>query len=134
MTVRATLEETWLFAPTYSPTCGNSQSKTKRFDDRLSLERARHELKKKLVFLPNDLSLDEWYVGGYALPDVSMLEASNLRRVVGYDFHHIRKQHDVPYPPTMAITTAASRGLVGTRLQKEKSGSLPTGLICLKMI
>ena len=26
---------------------GNSQSKTKRFDDRLSLERARHELKKK---------------------------------------------------------------------------------------
>ena len=29
------------------PTCGNSQSKTKRFDDRLSLERARHELKKK---------------------------------------------------------------------------------------
>ena len=31
----------------YSPTCGNSQSKTIRFDDRLSLERARHELKKK---------------------------------------------------------------------------------------
>ena len=36
------------FALTYSPTCGNSQSKTIRFDDRLSLERARHELKKKL--------------------------------------------------------------------------------------
>ena len=35
------------FALTYSPTCGNSQSKTIRFDDRLSLERARHELKKK---------------------------------------------------------------------------------------
>ena len=41
------LEDTWLFALTYSPTCGNSQSKTIRFDDRLSLERARHELKKK---------------------------------------------------------------------------------------
>ena len=40
------LEDTWLFALTYSPTCGNSQSKTIRFDDRLSLERARHELKK----------------------------------------------------------------------------------------
>ena len=40
-------EDTYLFAFTYSPTCGNSQSKTKRFDDRLSLERARHELKKK---------------------------------------------------------------------------------------
>ena len=52
------------------------------------------------VFLPNDLSLDEWYAGVYALPtvwpDVSMLEASNLRRVVGYDFHHIRKKYDVP--------------------------------------
>jgi len=48
------------------------------------------------VFLPNDLSLDEWYAGVYALPtvwpDVSMLGASNLRRVVGYDFHHIRKK------------------------------------------
>ena len=42
-------EDTWLFALTYSPTCGNSQSKTIRFDDRQSLERARHELKKKTV-------------------------------------------------------------------------------------
>ena len=52
------------------------------------------------VFLPNDLSLDEWYAGVYALPtvwpDVSMLGASNLRRVVGYDFHHVRKKYDVP--------------------------------------
>ena len=40
------LGDTWLLAFTYSPTCGNSQSKTIRFDDRLSLERARHELKK----------------------------------------------------------------------------------------
>ena len=37
------------FALTHSPTCGNCQSKTKRFDDRLSLERARHELKKKRI-------------------------------------------------------------------------------------
>ena len=52
------------------------------------------------VFLPNDLSLDEWYAGVYALPtvwpDVSMLGASNLRRVAGYDFHHLRKKYDVP--------------------------------------
>ena len=41
-------EDTLLFALTYSPTGGNSQSKTKRIDDRLSLERARHELKKKM--------------------------------------------------------------------------------------
>ena len=32
------------FLLTYSPTCGNSQSKTKRFYDRLSFERARHGL------------------------------------------------------------------------------------------
>ena len=52
------------------------------------------------LFLPNDLSLDEWYAGVYALPtvwpDVSMLGASNLRRMIGYDFHHIRKKYDVP--------------------------------------
>ena len=35
------------FLFTYSPTCGNSQSKTKRFYDRLSFERARHGHKKK---------------------------------------------------------------------------------------
>ena len=29
-------------------------------------------------------------------PDVSMLGANNLRRVVGYDFHHLRKKYDVP--------------------------------------
>ena len=44
-------EDTSFFALTFSPTCGNSQSKTKRFDDRLSLERARHELKKFLQSL-----------------------------------------------------------------------------------
>ena len=52
------------------------------------------------VFLPNDLSLDDWYAGVYALPtvwpDVSMMGINNLRRVVGYDFHHIRKKYDVP--------------------------------------
>ena len=45
------LGDTWPFALTYSPTCRNCQSKTIRFDDRLSLERARHELKKKLTHL-----------------------------------------------------------------------------------
>ena len=51
------------------------------------------------VFLPNDLSLDDWYAGVYALPtvwpDVTMLGANNLRRVVGFDFHHLRKKYDV---------------------------------------
>ena len=36
------------FLLTYSPTCGNSQSKPKRFYDRLSFERARHGHKKKV--------------------------------------------------------------------------------------
>ena len=48
------------------------------------------------VFLPNDLSLDDWYAGVYALPtvwpDVSMLGATNLRKVAGYDFHLLRKK------------------------------------------
>ena len=39
----------------------------------------------QLSVLPNDLSMDEWYAGVYALPtvwpDVSMLGANNLRRV-----------------------------------------------------
>ena len=97
------------------------------------------------VFLPNDLSLDEWYAGVHALPtvwpDVSMLGASNLRRVVGYDFHHIRKKYDVPACGAISAHNGdyyssiwKPRGLVGTRLQKEKSGSLPTGLIGLEMI
>ena len=50
--------------------------------------------------LPNDLSLDDWYAGVYALPtvwpDVSMMGINNLRRVVGYDFHHLRKKYDAP--------------------------------------
>ena len=52
------------------------------------------------VFLPNDLSLDQWYAGVFALPtvwpDVSMLGACNLRRVVGYDFHRLRNKYEVP--------------------------------------
>ena len=36
------------FLFTYSPISGNSQSKTKRFYDRLSFERARHGPKKKV--------------------------------------------------------------------------------------
>ena len=51
------------------------------------------------VFLPNDLSLDDWYAGVFALPtvwpDVSMLGADNLRKVAGYDFHLLRKKYDV---------------------------------------
>ena len=51
------------------------------------------------VFLPNELSLDDWYAGVYALPtvwpDVTMMGTDYLRKVVGYDFHHLRKQYDV---------------------------------------
>ena len=51
------------------------------------------------VFLPNDLSLEDWYAGVYGLPtvwpEVSMMGADNLRKVAGYDFHHLRKKYDV---------------------------------------
>ena len=51
------------------------------------------------VFLPNDLSLEDWYAGVYGLPtvwpEVSMLGADNLRKVAGYDFHLLRKKYDV---------------------------------------
>ena len=51
------------------------------------------------VFLPDDSSLDEWYAGVCALstvwPDVSMLGACYLRKVVGYDFHRIRRKYEV---------------------------------------
>ena len=53
-------------------------------------------------------------------PNVSMLGASNVGQ----------------YPPTMDYYSGIwkPKGLVGTRWQKEKSGSLPTGLIGLEMI
>ena len=51
------------------------------------------------VFLPNDLSLEDWYAGVYGLPtvwpEVSMMGADNLRKVIGYDFHHLRRKYDV---------------------------------------
>ena len=78
------LEDTWLFALTYSPTCGNSQSKTICFDDRLSLERARHELKKK--GLSSKVSLDfaglgspcSWAPLLFLLLDVALLHRQPL--------------------------------------------------------
>ena len=43
---------------------------------------------------------------------MSMLGASNLRRVAGYDFHHLRKKYDAPgmwgNSPTMATVAAES--------------------------
>ena len=97
------------------------------------------------VFLPDDLSLDDWYAGVYALPtvwpDVSMMGASNLRRVAGYDFHHIRKKYDVPsmwgnIRPQWRLLQQhlETKGPGWYPLAKEKSGSLPTGLIGLEMI
>ena len=46
------------------------------------------------VFLPNYLSLDEWYAEVYA-SEASMLGDDYLRKVVGYDFHLLRKKYDV---------------------------------------
>ena len=50
------------------------------------------------VFLPNDLSLEDWYAEVYGLPTVwpeaSMLDADNLRQIAGYDFHLLRKKYD----------------------------------------
>lgn len=51
------------------------------------------------VFLPNELSLDDWYAGVYALPmvwpDVTMLGTDYMRKVAGYDFHELRKKYGV---------------------------------------
>jgi len=45
------------------------------------------------TFLPNAHFVDDWYAAVYALPtvwpDVSMMGTNNLRKVVGYDFHHM---------------------------------------------
>ena len=93
------------------------------------------------VFLPNDLSLDDWYAGVYALPtvwpDVSMLGADNLRRVAGYDFHLLRKKYDVQ---SMWGDLEPQWRLLKSQLEtkgpgwSEKSGFLLTGRIGLVMI
>ena len=84
------------------------------------------------VFLPNDLSLDDWYAGVYALPtvwpDVSMLGADNLRKVAGYAFHLLRKKYDV------LRISLKPKGLAGIRSLSEKSGFLLTGRIGLVTI
>ena len=65
------------FLLTYSPTCGNSQFKTKRFDDRLSLERARHELNSGWCAMRNldvsSLVLPHHCVLAYKTFDVAMV-------------------------------------------------------------
>ena len=52
------------------------------------------------VFLPNEHSMDDWHSGVYVLPtvwpNVSMMGINNMRKVVGYDFHHMRKKYGVP--------------------------------------
>ena len=53
------------------------------------------------VFLPNELSLEDWYTGVYSLPtvwpEVSMMGADHLRKVAGYDIHDLRRKHDVSH-------------------------------------
>jgi len=45
-------------------------------------------------------TMDDWYTAVYALPtvwpDVSMMGMNNMRKVVGYDFHYMRKKYRVP--------------------------------------
>ena len=52
------------------------------------------------MFLPNKQSMDDWCTAVYALPmvwpDVSMMGMNNMRKVVGYDFHYMRKKYRVP--------------------------------------
>ena len=58
----------------------------------------RAEKIQVFAFLPNEHFMDDWYAAVYALPtvwpDVSMM--GTLRKVVGYDFHHMRKKYAVP--------------------------------------
>ena len=74
-------------------------------------------------------------------PDVSMLGADNLRRVIGDDFHRLRKKYEVPgmwgniHPQWRLLKNQLeTRGLGGIRYLREKSGFLPIDLIGLAMI
>ena len=96
------------------------------------------------VFLPNELSLDDWYAEVYALPtgwlDVSMMEINNMRRVAGYDFHHIRKNYHVAsmwgnVRPRWRLLQQhlETKALDGSRWQNVPDiARLPNG--CLKLI
>ena len=54
----------------------------------------------RALFLANKQSMDDWYTAVYALPtvwpDVSLMGMNNMRKVVGYDFHYMRKKYRVP--------------------------------------
>ena len=51
------------------------------------------------VFLPYELSMQDWYAGIYGLPtvwpEVSMMGADDLRKVAVCDFHDLRRKYDV---------------------------------------
>ena len=91
------------------------------------------------VFLPNDLSLDDWYAGVYALPTVwpeaSMLGDDYLRKVAGYDFHLLRKKYDVQsmwgdlVPQWRLLKSQLETKGPGIHLLSVKSGFLQTSRI-----
>jgi len=60
----------------------------------------RAEKIQVFLFLPNEQSMDDWHTAVYALPtvwpDVPMMGTKNMRKVVGYDFHYMRKKYRVP--------------------------------------
>ena len=50
----------------------------------------------KMMFLMIFARSEKVYALPTVWPDVSMMGINNMRRVAGYDFHHIRKKYDVP--------------------------------------
>ena len=102
------LEDIWLFAFTYSPTCGNGQSKTKRFDDRQSLERARHELKKNPLSMMLFANLPFWpkdQVGPSANPDLR--QSLNQYRLTKQDAPRIRIRSLEVIPLSLSLPRSA---------------------------
>ena len=97
------------------------------------------------VFLRNALSLDEWYAGVYALPthglmclcwepaicaEWSAMTFTTYGRSMMSQACGAISTHNGDY----CKASGNQKGLVGTRSLREKSGSLPTGLIGLEMI
>ena len=86
------------------------------------------------VFLPNELSLQDWYPGVYGLPtvwrEVSMMGADHLRKVAGFDFHDLRRKYDVrtmwgDLDPQWRLlhSQLVARDLAGIHLLISKRGS-----------
>ena len=92
--------------------------------------------------------MDDWYTAVYALPtvwpDVSMMGMNNMRKVVGYHFHYMRKKYRVPgmwgtvrpqWPLLKQHLETTGPGWYSAEgLRSVRRDSLPTGPINLGMI